>query len=128
MTRRSALLVSALAVGALAACGGGGSDDAAGAAVTAEGPPDGQTVTVVGNASLKYEPAVVNARPGTLTLTLGNEGGTPHDLAFEDTAFEAIPTVGADQEKSATYTFSSAGAYDFVCTLHPGMDGKVVVS
>lgn len=133
MTVRPALLLCALLLGGgLAACGGGangGEGDAApGPAVAASGPPDAQEITLVGTPSLDYEPAVVAARPGTLVLTLRTESGPPHDLVFDDPSLPEIGAVGAGEQASQTYTFSSPGTFDFVCTFHPGMDGQVVVS
>lgn len=129
MTRHPALLlVLALGLGGLAACGGGDDGgDAGGPAVAASGPPDAQQVRIDGTPELAFEPDRVTARPGTLTITLGIRGGTPHDLAFEDRSLPVIPTTTAGRTASQTYTLTS-GTYDFVCTLHPGMDGVLVVS
>ena len=125
MTRRLAPLLAVLAAGALAACGGGGQEQAA--VVPATGPPDAQVVTVFGTDGLDFEPAAVSARPGALTLTLENKGGTPHDLVFADKALPSISAVSGGQRKAARYTFTAAGTYDFVCSYHPGMDGQVVI-
>jgi plastocyanin len=32
------------------------------------------------------------------------------------------------QEGTYAYTFGEAGTYDYVCTLHPGMKGRVIVT
>ena len=128
MNRRPLLLACALLLGALAACGGGGDEPAGGGSrVTAEGPPDEQTATLVGTEQLDFEPAGVAAKKGTLTLTLRTDDGPPHNLVFSDDSLPEIGTVAEGQEKSQTYTFTAAGTYDFVCTFHPGMDGQVVV-
>ena len=127
--RRAGPLTVALLAGALVACGGASEDDAAPAApVAASGAPGDQALTVLGTEGLDFEPAVIAAAPGTLTLTLANEGGPPHDLAFSDDSLPSIGAVGEGQEESATYVFESPGTYDFVCTFHPGMQGQVVVS
>ncbi|MCW2607067.1 MAG: blue (type 1) copper domain protein [Frankiales bacterium] len=132
--RRSALVLLALPLLALAGCGG--SDGGAGSSgkgggggtVAAEGAPEAQTATVVGNAKLAFSPSTVTAKAGSLALTLQIEGGVPHNLVFdEDTIGEDIATIG-DGSATGTFEFPKAGTYDFVCTLHPGMDGKVVVS
>ncbi|MCU1691313.1 MAG: blue (type 1) copper domain protein [Frankiales bacterium] len=127
------LLLLAVPLLALAGCGGGGSSSegegsgSAGAGVAAAGPADAQTATVVGNARLQFAPETVTAAPGTLKLTLKVEGGVPHNLEFDDAAVGApIPTI--DGEQTGTYVFSKAGTYDFVCTLHGGMEGQVVVA
>ena len=130
--RRTAHALAALPLLALAACGGSSGGDAAGggggSSVTAQGAPDAQTATVVGNTQLKFVPNRVEAKVGKLALTMEIEGGVPHNLVFdEDTIGQDIDTIS---EGSATgmFEFPQPGTYDFVCTLHPGMDGQVVVS
>ncbi len=118
---------------ALAACGGspstgGGASTGASGSVTATGPASAQVAEVKGDTNLTFVPATVNAKVGTLTLTLGNIGGTPHNLTFDDASFPKIGIVGAGSTKSATLTFTKAGTYGFTCTIHAGMAGKVVVT
>ena len=132
MTPPRRLALALLLTATLAACGGGGDDEggggSGGSSVTAEGEPGAQQATVVGNASLAFVPNRVEAVPGTLELALEIEGGVPHNLVFDD---ESVGTgIETISEGSATgsFTFPAAGSYDFVCTLHPGMDGEVVVS
>jgi plastocyanin len=127
VTRRLAplLLLPALA---LAACGGSGGDEPSTAgAVTAQGEPSAQTAAVVGNAKLTFVPETVAARVGTLALSMTIEGGVPHDLEFKDKAVGAPIPVVTMGTGTSSYTFSKAGTYDFVCTLHSGMVGQVVV-
>jgi plastocyanin len=117
-----------LAVLTLAACGGGGgSQRAATTVVQADGPAGAQTATVVSNDRLRYDPGIVQARVGTLTLTHRNGGSVPHDLVFQDTSLGAIGTVTGGQEKAVTLTLPEPGTYEFVCTFHSGQTGKVVV-
>lgn len=127
--RSTAALLCLLTALSLVACTGTSSGgDAAGEAVPAEGPADAQTITIDSTDRLDFVPAVVSARVGTLTITLGNSGQSPHNLVFDDSSLPAIGTVTGGKELSATYTFSAPGTYTFVCTFHNGMDGKVVVS
>ena len=122
------LAAAAAAVVLLAGCGGGGgADRGPGGTVRAEGPPDAQTATVVSNDDLRYDPGIVQASPGTLTLTHRNGGKVPHNLVFSDDSLGAIDTVTEGQSKSITLTFSEPGTYDFVCTFHSGQVGEVVV-
>lgn len=122
---RTALLLTALL---LTACGGGAAEREPGATVVAAGPPDAQTATVVSTADLRFDPGVVEARTGTLTLTHRNGSEVPHNLVFSDDALGAIDTVQGGEAKSMTLTFSKPGTYDFVCTFHSGQVGRVVVS
>ena len=128
--RRTPVLLG-LCVLALSACGGGspgsGSGDQQGRAVAAQGPPTAQTVHLDGTSKLAFDPSTVTAKVGTLTIELGIKGGTPHDLEFSGTDRAKIPLVTGAPLK-ATYTFQKAGTYTFVCTIHQGMSGQVVVS
>ncbi|MCW2777184.1 MAG: blue (type 1) copper domain protein [Frankiales bacterium] len=128
--RRTALVLLALPVLALTACGGG-SDTAkgggGGGSVAAQGAPSAQTATVVGNAKLQFAPKTVTAAVGTVALTLKVEGGVPHNLVFDDTSVgKGLDTT--DSSATGTFVFPKAGTYQFVCTIHSGMEGKVVVS
>ncbi len=126
----SAALLAVLTALALTACGGSSSSgdarDEAGVAAT--GPPDAQTITIDSTDKLEFVPAVVAARVGTLTITLGNSGQNSHNLVFDDSSLPAIGTVTGGKQLSTTYTFTAPGTYTFVCTFHDGMDGQVVVS
>lgn len=122
---RAALLATALV---LTACGGGGGSEGGGAAVTATGPADAQVVTVESNDQIEFAPATVNAKVGTLTLTHRVVGAIPHNLVFDDKRLGGTETLTEGKQEAITLTFSEPGTYDFVCTIHSGQDGKVVVS
>jgi plastocyanin len=112
---------------ALAACGGSHAPRAGGGSGTALGPASAQTFTIHGNDRDQFVPQTVHAVVGVLTLTLRN-GGVPHDLEFRSGALPGIGVVSGTGTKSTRLTFTEPGTYDFVCTIHPGMAGKVVVS
>lgn len=112
----------------LAGCGGGGGTTASTAgAVTAGGPTDAQTATVVGNTQLKFAPETIRAKVGSLALTMTIQGGVPHNLVFDQAGLGTpIPTIPSGSS-TQTYTFAKPGTYGFVCTIHSGMVGQVVV-
>lgn len=115
----------------LAGCGGGGDDEAQDTgsdSVTTTGASNAQTATVGMNDELLFDPTTVNARVGTVTLDVKNEGGVPHNLTFEDEALGKTGTIGGHASESLKVVFTKAGTYDFVCTFHSRMIGKVVVS
>lgn len=114
----------------LVGCGGGssGSSAASTGAVTAAGPPSAQTVTVDTTDKLQFVPNEIDAKVGTLMLTLTNTGQVSHNLVFDDMAQPKIGTIVGGRTLKQTYTFSKPGTYRFVCTFHPGMDGKLVVT
>ncbi len=126
--RRAAALLLLVPTLAVSACGGAGDAPSLAGAVSAEGPPEAQTATVVANARLAFAPETVRAQVGTLTLTMRIEGGVPHDLAFDDSGVGSpLPLIPSGSATQA-YTFGAPGTYGFVCTVHSGMDGQVIVS
>ncbi len=127
--RRGRVLLVALLL-LLAACGTQGSHATASTkgAVTAAGPPGAQTATVVAGSDLQFAPGTVRAAVGRLALTMTIQGGVPHNLTFDDRSLGApVPTVPSGSS-TQTYTFSRPGTYRFVCTIHTGMVGQVIVS
>jgi len=127
--RACALLVGLLLL--LAGCGGTQGSHARAStkgAVTAAGPADAQTATVVAGNDLTFTPETVRAKVGRLALTMTIQGGVPHNLTFDDGSLgPAIPTIPSGSS-TQTYTFSTPGTYRFVCTIHTGMVGQVAVS
>lgn len=113
MTRRLRTLwilaAAALALTA-AACG---SDGSAGEASSVDGP----TVAVVDYA---FEPATLPVEAGD-TVTWVWDGRAPHNVIGE--GFQS-----RDQSSGTfLHTFEQPGSYPYACTIHPGMEGSVVV-
>lgn len=103
------LLVAALLlVPVLGACGSdSGTGDAA---------PAGH-VKVVDN---KFDPKTIEVAPGE-TVTWDFKGATQHNVTGKGFA------SGNKKTGSYEYKFNSSGTYEYVCTIHPGMTGKVEV-
>ncbi|MDP9181671.1 MAG: cupredoxin domain-containing protein [Actinomycetota bacterium] len=113
------------------ACGGGsssGSDVTVTGTVTAEGAPDAQRVSLDMTDSLTFVPNVIDAKAGSLTMTVKNAGDVPHNLVFDDSSLGKTGTVKGRGTATLTVRLAKAGTYRFVCTFHSGMDGKVVVT
>jgi plastocyanin len=108
---RALLPVLALAV-LTAACAA----DAAGA--PAEPPVAGDAVTLRDNA---FTPALLAVTPGTTVTWIWDDGSTQHNVVFDDAASDI------QSEGTWTHTFTDPGTYDYVCALHGGMRGSVVV-
>jgi plastocyanin len=71
----------------------------------------------------------VSFRPTTVRIGLGQtvawnwvEGTVVHDVAFDDGPASLKQTSGTWER-----TFPDPGSYDYTCTLHPGMNGNVIV-
>jgi amicyanin len=68
--------------------------------------------------------------PPELTVAVGttvkwvNHDDIPHNVINKDKAFRS---KALDTDDSYTFTFASAGTFDYFCGLHPHMVGKVIV-
>jgi plastocyanin len=124
---RTPLLALLLVPALVAGCSGSdsGSSDTS---VTTSGAASAQTATVGMNDKLKFDPNVVQAKVGTVTLSVDNLGKVPHNLVFDDESLGKTGTIAGKAKEPLKVTFAKAGTFTFVCTFHPGMTGKVVVS
>jgi plastocyanin len=78
-----------------------------------------------------YEPTTLTVPTGT-TVTWKNSDSTLHTVTsgsaesgVSGTEFDSSYMAGG---KTFQHTFSSAGTFDYYCTLHPFMKGQVVVN
>lgn len=132
MSRTRRVSVSAaglLLVGGLAACGGsssGGGDDIVNTTVrpdaTVTATSDKAEVTIEGFA---FHPGTLVVNKGT-KVTWVQEDSIPHNVIGATTSsFIHSPLL----KKGASYTatFSTSGTYSYICSIHPNMQGKVIV-
>jgi plastocyanin len=110
------LVVGLLLMTALAACGssssGGGPAPAA----------NGHSVVIKG---FKFVPATLTVRVGT-KVTFTQEDSTPHTVSGSgNSAF--LNSAALNKGQSYTVTFSKAGTYHYICSIHPTMHGTVIV-
>jgi plastocyanin len=143
MTRWMALLLACLALGVVVAgCGGDDDDDGGngGAAETTEQPADdgggggddgggddsggGGGGTEVSEVGIAFEPAEVTVAVGD-TVTWSNDDEVPHDVTAD--SFSSGDPGGMQPGDTFEHTFEEAGTFDYVCTVHPGMEGSVTV-
>ena len=113
---RRLLFVSLVAV-AVAACGAADEDGHRDAAPVSSGAQ--ATVTIV---DMSFSPVVTNVRVGDAVAWVWKDGRIQHDVVFE--TGQASP-----RRRSGTWqlTFDRPGTYEYVCSLHPNMIGRVVV-
>jgi plastocyanin len=68
--------------------------------------------------------------PPDLTVAVGttvkwvNHDDIPHSVVNKDKAFRS---KALDTDDSYSFTFASAGTFEYFCGLHPHMVGKVIV-
>ena len=87
------------------------------------------TVGTDDGTKLLFDPAEISVPAGsTVRMTFVNESTVPHNLTFGDPIDAATATiVQPGAEETIEFTAPDAGEYTFVCTLHPGMEGTLVV-
>lgn len=115
--RTSAGLIAAVVLVLGAAGCGGDSDDGADGGSDSGGPADAVTVTVDDNF---FEPEAVDVATGG-TVTWEWVGSETHNVKHDDFESEFLT------EGTFEHTFDEAGTYEYMCTVHPGMEGTVNV-
>ena len=70
-----------------------------------------------------FTPQEITITRGT-TLTWVNDDDIPHTVAETGQAFRS---KAMDTEQKFSFTFTEPGTYDYLCSLHPHMQGKVIV-
>lgn len=71
-----------------------------------------------------YHPPVATVAVGG-AVTWTNDSGVVHNVVFDDDRITDSALFGDGEQFSAT--FDAAGRYTYVCTIHPGMTGAVIV-
>lgn len=92
-----------------------------GAASLAHDKPGAVEVVKIDNFS--FTPQTVTIRAGT-TVTWTNKDDVPHTVVSTAKKFRSGVL---DTEDQFSYTFNDAGTYDYFCSIHPHMTGKVIV-
>jgi plastocyanin len=132
MARWLALLLACMALALVAAgCGDDDDDDGGGggAATTEEPAGDGGGGgggggTEVSQEDISFQPAEVSVGVGD-TVTWTNNDSVGHDVTAD--GFSSGEPGGMAPGDTFEQTFDEAGTFDYVCTVHPGMEGTVVV-
>lgn len=75
----------------------------------------------VGN--FTFGPATLTVPAGT-TVTWTNRDDIPHTVVSTTQAFKSKVL---DTDERFSFTFGKAGTFEYFCSLHPKMTGKVVV-
>lgn len=81
-------------------------------------------VTQVSIQNFAFAPANIQVKVGT-TVTWTNRDSAPHTVTFRN----GMGDSGLlKQGQSFSYTFASAGTFDYYCAVHPNMTARVVVT
>lgn len=79
---------------------------------------EGAVVTISGFA---FNPAEIKVNAGS-KVTWINEDSVPHTIMVDAITSEKMNTGGKFE-----HTFDTPGEYDYLCTIHTSMKGKVIV-
>lgn len=79
-----------------------------------------RTVRIV---TMQFEPAELVVKRGTRVVWV-NDDLFPHTVTARDGAFDS-GSIGASS--SWAYVTTQPGTYEYVCTLHPTMQGRLIV-
>lgn len=71
-----------------------------------------------------FTPAALTVRQGQ-TVTWTNHDEEPHTVAAGDGSFHS---PGMDTDGIYSFTFTTPGTFDYLCSIHPFMRGTVVVT
>ncbi|WP_433565917.1 cupredoxin domain-containing protein [Nocardia sp. CA-151230] len=84
--------------------------------------PAGPNAVTIDN--FAFGPSSLTVKVGT-TVTWTNRDEEPHTVVADDGSFRS-PTLG--NNATYTFTFSKAGSFAYVCSIHPFMHATVVVT
>ena len=72
---------------------------------------------------LKFTPPDITVHVGD-TVVWTNDDDVPHTVTSADGTLDSEEIASGD---TFEYTFDDAGTYEYACSLHPSMKGKVTV-
>jgi len=79
----------------------------------------------IGIDNFRFTPATLTVPAGTKVEWV-NQDDVPHLIVSKTGGFKASSLLDTDQKYSATFT--KPGTYDYFCSLHPMMQGKIMVT
>jgi plastocyanin len=78
---------------------------------------------VVNIDNFTFHPAELTVATGT-TVKFLNRDDIPHTVVEKNKLFRS---KALDTDDSYSYTFATAGTFDYFCSLHPHMTAKIIV-
>lgn len=122
-----AVVLSLPALLLLAACSGGTHAPAAGKQATPSSAPAASGAQTVVISGFKYQPPVVTVKTGD-SVEWRNNDMVPHTVsAVEVQHARAFDSDSIAKGGSWHWIAGAPGAYDYICTLHPNMKGRLLV-
>ena len=68
-----------------------------------------------------FNPATINIKAGTV-VTWTNQDTAKHTVKLDE-----IESPSLAKGQSWSYSFTTPGTYNYICSLHPSMKGKIIV-
>ncbi len=75
--------------------------------------------------SFAFNPETINISKGQ-TVTWIQLDPAPHTITSVNSVFPNSPSLSKGQ--TYNYTFNETGTFEYYCSIHPGMKGKVIVT
>ena len=79
---------------------------------------------MVSISNFSFQPPVLTVKVGT-RVTWTNHDTTPHTVTSSDKRFTS--SGGLDTGDQYSVVFDKPGVYEYFCSLHPMMTGRVIV-
>ena len=92
-------------------------------ALLAFGAVAAQDANVVMIDNFTFSPKELTVAVGT-TVKFVNHDDIPHTVVEKNLSFRS---KALDTDDAYSYTFATAGSFDYFCSLHPHMVGKIIV-
>ena len=68
-----------------------------------------------------FNPSIINIKAGTV-VTWTNQDTAKHTVKLDE-----IESPSLAKGQSWSYSFTTPGTYNYICGLHPSMQGKIIV-
>lgn len=101
--------------------GSSGGVDVSGSVGVSGSSSDSQSVTI---ANFAFSPATLTVKKGT-TVTWTNQDSAPHNVRGTNGG-PSSETLAKGQ--SYSFTFTTAGTFPYICSIHPNMKATVIVT
>ncbi len=115
------LLIALVALVVLAGCSGGGDTGGDTSGVPTGGGTSGSTGTTVTESGNVFDPPALTVSVGDV-VTFTNQ-----DVAVHQVLIDGVTLDRQGQGESVTWTAARAGTFDYICTVHPSMRGRIEV-
>lgn len=84
---------------------------------------DGAAAQTVSIDNFSFTPMEITISPGT-QVTWTNKDDVPHTVTSVDKRFKS---QALDTDEKFSFTFKNPGSYEYFCSVHPKMIGKIIV-